>query len=544
MLLLLILSTINAHPFALQDATDSWGWGEKIWYYTDYVNDEEGTLLFSIAYSRDRESEAFVPKVKRRYRYAEVPVYTDEILSTWSQEDAGWIDIQKYESTYNERGDLILYEEASKTADAWIPSRKRVNDFDQNGNQLLRASYSWKWDDQIWVCDNYEAYTFTEQSQPSSHISYSWDASIEDVRPRFKSEQVYDENGLLIMDQSFNWDDSLGDWRSSSKTEYFNDDLGLLKHAKKSLWDGQTFVDHTWSSYAHNAEGIRYLQIDSSMSDLGIQDPVKKLESIIEAGHIINTTEFEWDEDLERWDPSWKDGFTFDENGRQLSEGRFHWSASDSAWNPFSKREYGYDEYGNLVLEIESEPDFNPPYEMVLNMKKVFAFDEYGNQTLLEIYRWDLKRDDWKGSAKYIWTYDEASRQLTFEEYVWDEEGWTWKGTRKTYSTFDSGGLLVLDESVIWEYNNSTGNMAELSGSRNLLVFPNPASHVLNMEFDPVLFQPGARIVIYSMQGTPQAEYMVESSQAGIDISMLESGSYLLVLQSGSKRVCRVFLKQ
>lgn len=540
----LILSTINAHPFVIQDGADSWGWGEKIWYYTDYENDEEGKLLFSIAYARDSESEAFVPRVKRRYRYTEVPVYTEEILSTWSQEDAKWIDIQKYESTYNERGDLILYEEASKTADAWIPSRKWVNDFDQKGNQLISATYTWNWDDQIWVCDKYEAYTFTEQSQQSSHIIYSWDASIKDVRPRIKYEQVYDENGLLILAQSFDWDNGLGDWRFASKTAYYYDNLSLLEHAKKSTWNGQSFIDHTWSSYAYNAEGILYLQIDSSMSEFGIQDPVKKLESIIEEGHIINTTEFEWDEDLESWDPSWKDEFTFDEIGSQLSEGRFRWSASDSTWNPFSHREYRYDEYGNRVLEIESEQDFNPPYELVFRKKKVYAFDESGKQTLLEHYSWDLNQDDWRGSAKYIWTYDEASRELTFEMYEWDAEAWTWKGTRKTFSTFDSGGLLVLDESVIWEYNKSTGNIAELSGSRNLFVFPNPAFHVLKMEFDPEFLQPGAGIIIYSMQGTKQAEYRLESSQAGIDISMLEPGSYLLVLQSGSKRVCRVFLKQ
>ena len=103
----------------------------------------------------------------------------------------------------------------------------------------------------------------------------------------------------------------------------------------------------------------------------------------------------------------------------------------------------------------------------------------------------------------------------------------------------DNGVVHVVD-AVITEQEEDTTNIHEIAGSSdlNLLMYPNPARDLLNLEF--TLQAPGDAVIeIYSLTGERLSQTLLGNLPAGVhtiteDISTLRSGLYITLLTTGS----------
>jgi len=104
----------------------------------------------------------------------------------------------------------------------------------------------------------------------------------------------------------------------------------------------------------------------------------------------------------------------------------------------------------------------------------------------------------------------------------------------------DNGVVHVID-AVLLPSTSSTGDLSRELASIN--VYPNPASNLLFVETENLDIS-DARFIIYDMQGRQQSIRRESNDRFQMDISLLESGMYILEYRSLDKAFQKKFIKQ
>ena len=131
--------------------------------------------------------------------------------------------------------------------------------------------------------------------------------------------------------------------------------------------------------------------------------------------------------------------------------------AAQSAFMPNER----VDEHGmQLRADKKAWPEYQISYSPLggMNNKGVFEYDEAGNLTLLETYRW--VNNDWVTGWKVVYEYDAAGNQTLMQNYGVTSSGtdYSFVNGSKTITEYDAAGNQTLYEYYFWRDDSWVGS--------------------------------------------------------------------------------------
>ena len=125
---------------------------------------------------------------------------------------------KKYESTYNDNGNLLILESAVYNANGvWVNNDKNVYTYDSNNNRLSRTVLYYYND--AWNYSFKEEYEYDSNGKEIAITSYDYEN--DSWVYNYKYEYTYDSNGNKILSIGYHYDN--GDWIYMRKYEYTYD---------------------------------------------------------------------------------------------------------------------------------------------------------------------------------------------------------------------------------------------------------------------------------------------------------------------------------
>lgn len=94
--------------------------------------------------------------------------------------------------------------------------------------------------------------------------------------------------------------------------------------------------------------------------------------------------------------------------------------------------------------------------------KMVFAFDQWGYETLNETYSWSPTRQDWDGIYKCLMAFDEAGNNTMYESYNWNYDTYAWQPSVKSEYEYENGRLA---HSVMYQAVAETGEWVPMTSN-------------------------------------------------------------------------------
>jgi len=152
------------------------------------------------------------------------------------------------------------------------------------------------------------------------------------------------------------------------------------------------------------------------------------------------------------FDERGKNTFTYNTQGKLLTETDWSWDNETNMLNDAYKRERSYDVYGNLLEEIHLRKDtitqsWNPQWKLE------FSYNGEGNKKLVIGYSYDSESEQWTLYDKNDFEYNETQAIVKTTRYLRSNNDWhQFSLTEYTYS---SGGLLMEKQFFHWDMDNN-----------------------------------------------------------------------------------------
>lgn len=190
---------------------------------------------------------------------------------------------------------------------------------------------------------------------------------------------------------------------------------------------------------------IHFFQKDKiSDQSFGLNSSIdlkQRLDSLVSIG---------WEEEKGEWYPTWKDEYSYDDNGKVIRYLGYAWDDVNNRWEISEKEEYNYDASGNLSESLFYDWD-EFTSQWILEGKEEFTLDAGGNLIQSTDYRWDDGLNQWIYTHKSEYSYDANGKLIQFVYNAWDEEAGQWIPRWKGEYTYDANGKLILDYEYEWD---------------------------------------------------------------------------------------------
>ena len=305
-------------------------------------------------------------------------------------------------------------------------STKTEYGFDNRGEQVYTASYTWNSETNDWVGTDKSEYVFNEAHKMESKILYAWVNNT--WLPQTAYTYAYDDAGLQIEYTTYSRDASSNHLAPSMQLVY-----AWYNSSKKTLDITYTaYTNGTWSAgtkkeYAYDANGnqIKYTYY-SSLSN----------------GNWVGATHEIW---------------AYNASNKKTYYEKQTWSNGN--WVNSSKESWEFNAAGKQTLHKRYNGAGN---DWTITVSDSSVYDAAGNNVLVENY--NLKSNVWTGSKKEEYTYNAKNKKINTYKYKWSGGAWvfnTWAVT-----DYDAAGNATETANYNWTNNTWIG-----TGTRTLKTY-------------------------------------------------------------------------
>lgn len=369
--------------------------------------------------------------------------------------------------------------------DKLIGQSKNEYDYDENGYQIMNASYSWG--DDAWR-GYYKSETLCDaQGRDTLTIAYEWDGERNVWYPYAKTHQVYNEEGETICYETFNgrYADGQTTWKGNYATYTTRNQNGdVTETISYNEWN--TEYDTWWmgnrQAWAYDEQGIltEYASYSWNYETRSWKGMSREAYTFNDQKKKTSYTIYVWGETSNDWTPTYKYEYTYTESGLDKDNYQYMWSEGSHEWIPISRhvvtmeggkfvsylnssyiaemipaewRDYERGDYtykADTVTLTVSSPDYMD-VGWVASSKKIYVTDAYGNLLLDENYSWSDWDSTWVGNYKNETVFDPTTNISAQTSYNWDESSRSWVGYEKEESSYDEKGRLTMDASYTWD---------------------------------------------------------------------------------------------
>jgi len=360
---------------------------------------------------------------------------------------------------------------------------------DHNGNQTMRAYYSWSSESNIWIGSEKFETPYDNHGNRTLFVSYLWDFETNawidrltlfgvEYAPQY--EYTYDNNGKIISTFTYYWENN--ERKNLGKAEYEHNGNGTV------------IVGYEWSSEKNEwvvSRKAEYTYVD--------KNPVL----------VVYHT---WNSENKTWVKSSKYEYTYNDKGNETSRAEYVWNAENNTWIGKNKHEYIHTNFFSVVIQYiwnetnnEWEDNSNPKHTFDNNgnlissvgnsSKTEYAYNDNGNLTMHAYYTWT--NNEWIGRGKTEYAYDNNGNSITNISYRWINN--TWEFGSKTETKYDlsvlvndifcpyisynkpiegkwyewTGNAWQEKGNVLYYYSNASTNIPNVSAT-SISIFPNP----------------------------------------------------------------------
>lgn len=247
--------------------------------------------------------------IRHSYTYDETGKYLSELIETFY--DGAWQNTTLYTYTYaNDK--QMSYLEESWVGNQWVKTKRRVYEYNQQGEMLSET-------DENWVSDKWV--------------------------PQRRTLYYYEQNKKIYVDEVYSSDQWEKNYR---KTEIFDDDgfhIGYLSEK----WDGNDWVPDYRNTYILDMNKNIVQSIFEKWQDNKWVNMYKDISTYDDKGNVTSIINQNWEN--EEWVDKFKGFYTYDDEGNELSYQSQYWNGED--WENSYRYNCTYTSFGEILEKIE-----------------------------------------------------------------------------------------------------------------------------------------------------------------------------------------------
>ena len=180
----------------------------------------------------------------------------------WDPESDKWINYQKVECVYDDKGNETsqTYYSFDNNSNQWIFSSKSEATYNNKGNRILDTHYIWQTSSSQWVASVKTEFLYDDNGNDTLETLYIWGANFNKWIVLCKVENSYNATGNKILRVDYRLVEGSGIWEFLCKYEYTYDDANNLKSEKYYYWYhvSRSFGNYSISKYDYNNKLITH----------------------------------------------------------------------------------------------------------------------------------------------------------------------------------------------------------------------------------------------------------------------------------------------
>lgn len=279
------------------------------------------------------------------------------------------------------------------------------------------------------------------------------------------------------------------------------------------------------------------------------RDYYKHLYTYDAAGNLLTQTDQVWLSGA--WRNSYHSGFTYSGNQRTLALYRY-WDMTSNSWVNSMRTTFAYT---GGQLTSSTDEDWNAT-SWINSMRRTNFI--YAGSDLLsyDFEMWNSSMGAFELKTRASFTYDSNHHMLSYSLEVWNAPTSTWEKSMRASYSYDTqwNQTQIMEESWDastndWEkssltlnyYTIGTVGVKDIPGSRNISVYPNPASESITVSI------PGnevSMLIITDLSGkTALSNKTDKTGPVTTDIKALKAGLYFIELKNNEGSFRGKFIK-
>ncbi|MBS1771557.1 MAG: T9SS type A sorting domain-containing protein [Bacteroidetes bacterium] len=388
--------------------------------------------------------------------------------------------------------DLMLGQTYDASISAFRNSSRITQTLDAAHNPIMFANEQWDVATSAWKGLAKVLYTYIQGPSGeliSEEVQQSWDAPTTSWKNSSKYIIFYNGDALADTIITQNWDAATSTWKNSTQLLYTYDGNGNNTLIYSNKWDVPT---SSWKS-STRLYNVFNNNVKTSMM-----------------AQTYNSA-------TSAWDNKDRELYTYDGINNLLTDTYEKWNSATSMWDGYNKNIYTYDGSNRMLTDIYQT------WDGVTSSYKNSTFHTYtydGNGNRLTDIEQDWISNAWKNYYRHQYTSNSYNQRTSDISDRWNSGGF-WEfvansGDGKTYYYYQ-------------EYTLGVNDPITVDGG-NLVVYPNPASNVLQINLQWKEAQPFT-VSITDITGRVVKQYSEPAAKQysrTIVTSDLQNGTYFI----------------
>lgn len=408
---------------------------------------------------------------------------------------------------------------------SWIPDKKREYDFDENGNVHQYTRYTWGQENGDWVPELRYIMTYNGANQELLFYYLIWDEMVQDWKNFLKTESVYNADNLLVHSREWMWDDEANAWLDVWMKEYTYTSFGEVETTTRQSWD-EILNDWIYDYkdeyfYDNNHHLALYLGYNWSQFYDDWQLMFKREYTNNNLGYPTLIMVSYSPDNGSNWEADDKIEITYQDDSLQLIMLRSDWIAANQIWMYAEQHEFAYDDFHRMIMDKRQFYD-DVQFEWTTYLLVERLYSASGKLIDYAHYSYNNELEMLIGEYRTTWEVNDENKYAIQCQYDWDLSAEEWVLNQKGYY-FYSPSLSIPQR------KNTT-----------LKIYPNPCSEILILSHP---FEDSFNFKIYSLSGQLMRKGSLDGALPTINLSTLNSGMYLLRLDSRERSESIFFIK-
>ncbi|MDD4150440.1 MAG: DUF3836 domain-containing protein [Bacteroidales bacterium] len=294
---------------------------------------------------------------------------------------------------FKESEDLVVLK-----LDSIIMNEERKSQFtyDDSGNTLQSANFSWSSTTEDWIPTNCYEYSYNENNQIICKIYYEYFPSVEQLLSVSRYEYTFDNNDQLVQMLYYliNDDNVLA---LASKMEYSYNTSNLLDNSVLSIWDNQTgqWQFSNKDEFEYNTNGDIVFELRYNWGNVSNQWTAewKIISDYDEQNNLTIQSYYDCFENPDDCSIVWENQYIYDGNSNLILETYFSVDEMSQQLNPNSKIQYSYDTQNKLIEAVDFNCIYNvTPVEWyeINKYNNIYNNDDLISEQTLSLWNFDL----------------------------------------------------------------------------------------------------------------------------------------------------------
>ncbi len=450
-------------------------------------------------------------------------------------------DGSKKEITYNSAGEVLTFKSYAEDDGNIYLDDSEVCTYNERGQLLTQAVSKYDLFANALITQWKYVYTYDDYGRLTSEIAYLvGDYAPYDLAYDTKEEYVYADDGSFEITM-YNWNEG---WSLDHKEKCY------------ALWGGD------WEAAPDGSSTTLYLErIDSLFALVKIEEDTWFLAGkmyFIYQDYDKLTEEYteEYDEDGSI-DSKSRTQCSYNENGDLLLKTFSNYSQMDDEWIIAIQNEFEYNDANQITMSEDRTLSWSSG-NLVPTIRNTYEYDEDGNLKVKSLYFYDFANEGQLIlSGKFEFTYKALNTNNIMLPYsdigyyshshdFYDKALYARAAISevKHYDYSYSTESLEYEKTGTYYYSEYTGAVNAINETKEMKVgmYPNPASDNITLKYN--LMKHGS-LDIYTITGQRVETVILSGNQVSVDVSHLNSGVYLFVVQDETGRKhCQQIIKE